>query len=77
MACNICNWHMSSKFSSEVLETFAGSVVTKRTENEKGNHCKNILSGSLNDSLKFNLCTTLRPFLKYIYIIMYPMSFPC
>ena len=55
MACNICNWHMSSKFSSEVLETFAGSVVTKRTENEKGNHCKNILSGSLNDSLKFNL----------------------
>ena len=46
---------MSSKFSSEVLETFAGSVVTKRTENEKGNHCKNILSGSLNDSLKFNL----------------------
>ena len=57
MACimQIVPGHMSSKeivtaypgkFSSEVLDTFAGAVVTKATENEKGkslqDYCKNI-----------------------------------
>ena len=70
MACimQIVPGHISSqeivtaypgKFSSEVLDTFAGAVVTKGTENEKGkslqDYCKNILSGSSNDSPKFNL----------------------
>ena len=56
MACimQIVPGHMSSEFSSEVLDMLE-QLLLREQRMRRVNHCKNILSGSLNDSPKFNL----------------------